>query len=62
MSPFETLDARLISYARKTRVERADKIFREIEEENEKIKQTQEKAVMESREEKLKKLKKVLLR
>ena len=36
VSPYETLDIRLVSYVRKTRVERADALAKEIEEENEK--------------------------
>ena len=43
--PFDELDCRLIRLVRKTRVERAGELFREMEEENEKLykKQAEEK-------------------
>ena len=54
ISPFDSLDARLISYARKTRAERADKIIKEIEEENEKIEKANEKLASDFKKEKVK--------
>ena len=35
--PYDAVDSRLIGLVRKTRVERADALFREMEEENERI-------------------------
>lgn len=37
VSPYSELDARLVSYVRKTRVERVKDIIKEVEENNEKI-------------------------
>ena len=43
--PFESLDARLIRFARQTRSERAVKLFEEIEKHNEKIIKEEEKII-----------------
>ena len=60
-SPYGTeVDSRLISYARKTSVIRADKIIEEIEENNKKILENEEKMKLEQKKERLKKIMKGL--
>lgn len=49
VSPFETLDARLVAYARKTRVENLNKIITEMDKQNELLLEKQEKEVMEDK-------------
>lgn len=56
VSPYESLDARLVRYARKTRVERQVDIFREMEEENEKILKRERELENQKKKEKLKSL------
>ena len=49
VSPFESLDARLITYARKTRVENIEKVIEKIDEDNEKLMIKQEKELMDNK-------------
>lgn len=53
VSPFAELDARLVSFVRKTRAERAAEIIREIEEHNEKLEKKQNERIDEIKKEKL---------
>ena len=56
VSPYSELDVRLVNFVRKTRVERAEKIFAEIEAENEKIVEAEKRLKEEIKKEKLKEL------
>lgn len=49
ISPYSELDVRLITYARRTRVERMEKLLKEIEEENKQLEQKQEKEKLEAK-------------
>lgn len=56
VSPFESLDIRLVSYARKTRVERVYDLCREMEEENEKVLKRERELENQKKKEKLRSL------
>lgn len=50
VSPYDNIDSRIIKYARSTRVSRAEEIFAEIEENNQKImKNAEENALLKSK-------------
>lgn len=46
--PFQKLDARTLEFARKTRIERAEKILKEMDEVNARIEKQKEKEILEN--------------
>ena len=46
--PFQKLDARTLEFARKTRIERAEKIIKEMDEINARIEKQKEKEILEN--------------
>lgn len=46
--PFQKLDARTLEFARKTRIERAEKILKEMDEINARIEKQKEKEILEN--------------
>lgn len=54
VSPFETLDIRLVHLVRKTRVERFSEIIKEMDEENEKIEKSRKEKIKDNATERLK--------
>ena len=46
--PFQKLDARTLEFARKTRIERAEKIIKEMDEINARIEKQKEKKILEN--------------
>ncbi len=46
--PFQKLDARTLEFARKTRIERAEKILKEMDDINARIERQKEKEILES--------------
>ncbi|MDR3318717.1 MAG: hypothetical protein LBS99_04700 [Clostridiales bacterium] len=52
--PFDRLDARTLEYVRKTRAERADALFREIDEENRRLESKRDKAIIDGAAERVK--------
>lgn len=46
--PFQKLDARTLDFARKTRIERAEKILKEMDEINARIEKQKEKEILEN--------------